>query len=122
MTKLRSILAASALALIFAAPAFAQNLTHGAEMRASKLIGMQVYNDKNEKIGTIDDVLVPSASGEVKAVLSVGDFLGGGTKLVKVPMDHVGMMNDKMVMPGADGMKPGLTNMAWYNYVAPTGG
>ncbi len=55
--------------------------------RASKVIGSSVVNDANETIGKIDDLLVSSDGKQPYAVLSVGGFLGMGTRLVVVPYD-----------------------------------
>jgi len=49
--------------------------------RASKVIGSSVVNDANESIGSIDDLLVSQDGKETFAVLSVGGFLGLGSKL-----------------------------------------
>ena len=71
-------------------------------MRTSRLIAQAVYNDQNEKIGTIEDILVsPTPGKEPLAILSVGQFLGGGDKLVAVPFSHVQLDHAKMSMAGA---------------------
>ena len=45
--------------------------------RISKLVGATVINDKNEKIGTIDDVVADKDKKQLSfAVLQVGGFLG----------------------------------------------
>ena len=46
--------------------------------RTSKLVGLNVYNDSNESIGSINDMLTDK-SGDIKAVvIGVGGFLGIG--------------------------------------------
>jgi sporulation protein YlmC with PRC-barrel domain len=56
------------------------------QMRASKLIGSAVYDPSDQKIGTIDE-LVLNADGKVAdVVLGVGGFLGAGEKHVAVAM------------------------------------
>lgn len=55
--------------------------------RLSKLIGSSVINDKNEKIGTIDDLIADKDKKLLSfAVLQVGGFLGVGGRLVAVPL------------------------------------
>jgi len=67
--------------------------------RASKLIGMQVRNTKNENIGKITDLVVDQKSGKVAyAALSVGGVLGVGDKLVAVPFEAF------TPNPGQDGL------------------
>ena len=43
--------------------------------RASRLIGATVQNDKNEKIGVVDDLIVTPNDQVLFAVISVGGFL-----------------------------------------------
>ncbi len=54
--------------------------------RATKLLGSDVYNDQNEKVGTLDDLIVAGDGQVTLAVLSVGGFLGIGAKNVAVPI------------------------------------
>jgi hypothetical protein len=50
------------------------------QWRASKLEGLDVYNQSNEKIGDISELLVDS-SGKIQAVVvGVGGFLGMGER------------------------------------------
>ena len=46
------------------------------QWRASKLIGMNVYNNSNEKIGKISDMLVDRAGKIQGVILGIGEFLG----------------------------------------------
>lgn len=57
--------------------------------RTSKLVGLNVYNNNNESIGSITDLLTDK-SGNIKAVvLGVGGFLGVGEHLVAVAFDQI---------------------------------
>lgn len=69
-------------------------LSHG--QRASKLIGTAVENDQGEKIGSIDDLVLTQDDKLMVAIVSVGGFLGIGSKLVAVPWDrfHYGSDNN----------------------------
>jgi len=59
------------------------------DWRASKLVGVKVYNDNNENVGSISDLLTDK-SGTIKAVvIGVGGFLGMGEHLVAVSFDKV---------------------------------
>jgi hypothetical protein len=40
--------------------------------RVSKLIGSAVYNDQNEKVGSVDDLIMKDGNRIVMAVVSVG--------------------------------------------------
>jgi sporulation protein YlmC with PRC-barrel domain len=85
------------------------------QVRASKVVGASVYNDQNQSIGSIDDVLMSDNDHKAgTAVVSVGGFLGMGSKLVSVPFDQLKIENDKIVMPGAT--KASLEGMPEYHY------
>jgi sporulation protein YlmC with PRC-barrel domain len=73
--------------------------------RASKLVGLNVYNDKNESLGSINDLLTDK-SGNIKAVvIGVGGFLGVGEHLVAVPLDKIKFVNEPVVYAGAGATK-----------------
>jgi len=59
------------------------------DWRTSKLVGVTVYNDNKENVGSITDLLTDK-SGTIKAVvIGVGGFLGMGEHLVAVSFDKV---------------------------------
>jgi hypothetical protein len=70
------------------------------------LLGKTVVNDKNEKIGKVDDLIVspskdsstPSASF---AIVGVGGFLGIGKRDVAIPMEQLKLQNKQLTLPGA---------------------
>jgi len=69
--------------------------------RASKLVGLSVYNDNNESLGSINDLLTDK-SGNIKAVvIGVGGFLGVGEHLVAVPLEKIKFVNEPVVYAGA---------------------
>jgi sporulation protein YlmC with PRC-barrel domain len=55
-------------------------------MGADTLLGNDVYNDANESLGTIKELMIDMQSGRIAyAVLSFGGFLGMGDRLFAVP-------------------------------------
>ncbi len=69
--------------------------------RTSKLVGLNVYNDSNESLGSISDLLTDK-SGDIKAVvIGVGGFLGVGEHLVAVPLDKVKFVDEPIAYTGA---------------------
>jgi hypothetical protein len=64
------------------------------EWRASKLVGVNVYNDANEKIGDINDVILDKAGKVENVVLGVGGFLGMGEHYVAVAYDKLRWSNE----------------------------
>jgi hypothetical protein len=69
--------------------------------RTSKVVGSNVVNEANETVGTIDDLIVTPNEKVPFAVLSVGGFLGMGTKYVVVPFSSLQVKDKRMVLPGA---------------------
>ena len=82
--------------------------------RASKVIGSSVVNDGGETIGKIDDLLVSADGKQPYAVLSVGGFLGMGTRMVVVPYETLKFVDKKIMLPG--GTKEGLKAMPEFHY------
>jgi sporulation protein YlmC with PRC-barrel domain len=65
------------------------NESYRGDWRASKMVGLNVYNSSNEKVGSIDDLLTDK-NGTVKGVvIGVGGFLGMGEHLVAIPFDKI---------------------------------
>ena len=89
-----------------AATATTTTTTASGEWRASKMAGVKVYNDANENIGSINDLLMDK-SGNVKiAVIGVGGFLGMGEHLVAVPYEKLKFVNEAVAYTGT-GTAPG---------------
>jgi ribosomal 30S subunit maturation factor RimM len=82
--------------------------------RSSKIVGSSVVNDANEKIGTIDDLLVEPSDKVLFAVLSVGGFLGMGEQLVVVPFNSLRIEGNRVVLPG--GSKDALEALPKFKY------
>jgi sporulation protein YlmC with PRC-barrel domain len=97
-------------------------LTDNGDVRASKVIGSSVYNEKNEKVGAIDDIILGKDNKPAQVVVSVGGFLGLGSKLVAVPYEKLQFGNtrensdNRVMMPGAT--KDTLTSMSDYHYAS----
>jgi sporulation protein YlmC with PRC-barrel domain len=67
----------------------------------NKMLGKSVYNDKNEKIGKVEDVIVAPDGKLSWAIIGVGGFLGLASKDVAIPMDHLKLKGDRFLLPGA---------------------
>jgi hypothetical protein len=87
-----------------------------ADARASKVIGSAVYNEQNETVGSLDDILIARDNKQpVRAVISVGGFLGIGNKLVEVDYNRLRFdENNKVVLPNAT--KDDLNKMPGFTY------
>ena len=69
--------------------------------RASKLVGLSVYNEKNESVGSINDMLTDKNGKIVAVVIGVGGFLGVGEHLVAIPFEKVKFSTEPVVYSGA---------------------
>jgi sporulation protein YlmC with PRC-barrel domain len=85
-----------------AAPAAASDTSSfKGSWRTSKLIGLNVYNDSNESLGSINDLLTDK-NGDIKGVvIGVGGFLGVGEHLVAVALDKVKFVDEPIAYTGA---------------------
>jgi len=65
------------------------NASYQGDWRTSKLVGLNVYNNNNESVGSINDLLTDK-NGTIKAaVIGVGGLLGVGEHLVAVSFDQI---------------------------------
>ena len=71
--------------------------------RTSKLTGSNVVNDHDERIGTLDDIILGREEPRaLYGILQVGGFLGIGGHLVAVPFESLRIAQDgKITLPGA---------------------
>jgi sporulation protein YlmC with PRC-barrel domain len=83
-------------------------------MRLSKVIGSTVYADPNTSIGTVDDLIMTPDNQVAMAIVSVGGFLGIGSKLVAIPYDQLKSEGGKAMLPGAT--KDSLNGMPNFTY------
>jgi hypothetical protein len=68
--------------------------THAGMWRASKLIGVNVYNDQNEKLGDINEILLDPSGKVDGVVIGVGGFLGMGEHNIKVEMSKLKFVDE----------------------------
>jgi sporulation protein YlmC with PRC-barrel domain len=112
---MRSIIIGAFLASAVAVPALAQSVpntatrptpaapsataapstvTSASMWRASKLIGLNIYNEQNEKLGDINEILVDKSGKIDGVVIGVGGFLGMGERNIKVDMAKLKFVNE----------------------------
>lgn len=63
--------------------------SHQGQWRASKMIGLKIYNDNNESLGSVNDMLLDEKGDTKAVVIGVGGFLGVGERYVAVPFDKI---------------------------------
>jgi sporulation protein YlmC with PRC-barrel domain len=62
--------------------------------RSSKLIGLNVYNDQNEKLGDISEILLDKTGKADFVVIGVGGFLGIGQHDIMVEMSKLKFVDE----------------------------
>jgi sporulation protein YlmC with PRC-barrel domain len=77
-----------------AAPTSNTAATHSNVWRASKLKGLDVYNEQNEKLGDINEILLDKSGKVEGVVIGVGGFLGMGQHDIKVEMSKLKFVDE----------------------------
>ena len=62
--------------------------------RSSKLIGLDIYNDQNEKLGDVTEVLLDKSGKVAGVVIGIGGFLGIGQHDIMVDMSKLKFVNE----------------------------
>ena len=104
---MRTEIIAALLASVIVAPALAQDrpaaridtvtttsTSQGNMWRASKLVGLNVYNDQNEKLGDISEILLDKSGKADFVVIGVGGFLGIGQQDIMVEMSKLKFVDE----------------------------
>ena len=83
--------------------------------RASKLMGSPVFNESEEKIGKVDDIIL-TREGMYILAAQIGPFIGVQTKIVLFPFTRIEIdeKNSKIVV--MDASKDQLKKMAAFVY------
>lgn len=89
--------AASMLASATASPAADQTIQSN-ELRASKIIGSRVYDHNNEKIGSVQDIILGTGGKVDSVIVDVGTFLGIGGKNVAVKTGQMKTDHDRLML------------------------
>jgi hypothetical protein len=100
----KHIAAGIAGSLLLASTAFAaenSSATYQGDWRTSKVVGLNVYNDQNENVGSINDLLTDKSGNIKAAVLSVGGFLGMGSRYVAIPYEKLKFSEQPVPSTGA---------------------
>lgn len=66
----------------------------------NNLIGKSVYNEQDEKIGDIRDVILDAKGTATHYVLGVGGFLGMGEHDVSLPFSELQLGKDRFTLQG----------------------
>src|ERR1044071_3876431 len=75
------------------------NLAQKGWSAKKEMMGKAVYNDNNERIGDVNDLII-SRNNSSFAIIGVGGFLGVGEHDVAVPLSHIKHESDKLIRRG----------------------
>jgi sporulation protein YlmC with PRC-barrel domain len=79
-----------------------------------QILGKPVYNDRDEKVGDVDDLIIAPDSSVSYAIIGVGGFLGLGERQVAIPVNRFKNSEGRIVLPGAT--KDALQAMPSFQY------
>jgi sporulation protein YlmC with PRC-barrel domain len=79
-----------------------------------QILGKNVYNDKDERVGEVEDLIVAPDKSISYAIISVGGFLGLGEHYVAIPVQQFKGVDKKITLAGAT--KDSLKAMPKFEY------
>ena len=78
------------------------------------ILGKTVYNDSNEKIGKVEDLIIAPDKSVSYLIIGAGGFVGIGRHNVAVPATQIQEQNGRLVMAGAS--KDVVKSMPGFEY------
>ena len=75
-------------------------MTKGWSARRS-ILGQPVYNEKDERVGSIEDIVVTRDKAVSYAIVNAGGFLGLTKHNVAIPVSQFKLIDKKLILPGA---------------------
>ena len=94
---------------------------HGEMWRSSKLIGLNVYNDQDEKLGAISEILLEKSGKVDFVVIGVGGFLGIGQHDIMVEMSKLKFVDEPVRTSSTTTSTTGPATTGTANRPATTG-
>ncbi|HVP34239.1 MAG TPA: PRC-barrel domain-containing protein [Steroidobacteraceae bacterium] len=79
-----------------------------------QVLGQAVYNDKGERIGAIDDVVIAPDKAVSYAIIGAGGFLGVDRHDVAIPVSQLKLVDGKFVL--ANATKDAIKQMPQFEY------
>jgi sporulation protein YlmC with PRC-barrel domain len=80
-----------------------------------QILGQPVFNDKDERVGSIDDIIVAPDKAVSYAIINAGGFLGLAKHDVAIPVSQLKLADNKLVLAGAT--KEALRNSPPFEYI-----
>lgn len=112
--KRMGVLALSSILVLSATPRITAQVAGSVgagtvEMRAlalgwsakKQILGKTVYNEKKDKVGTIDDIIIAPDKTLSYAIVGAGGFVGVGKHDVAIPINQFTEQDGRIVLAGA---------------------
>jgi sporulation protein YlmC with PRC-barrel domain len=79
-----------------------------------QIIGQPVFNDKDERVGSIDDIIIAPDKAVSYAIINAGGFIGLTKHDVAIPVSEFKLVDNRLILAGAT--KEGLKAKAPFEY------
>jgi sporulation protein YlmC with PRC-barrel domain len=66
-----------------------------------QILGQPVFNDKDERVGSIDDIIIAPDKAVSYAIINAGGFVGLTKHDVAIPVSQLKLVDKKLVLAGA---------------------
>jgi sporulation protein YlmC with PRC-barrel domain len=66
-----------------------------------QILGQYVYNEQNQRVGKIDDLIIAPDTAVSFVIVGAGGFVGLGRHDVAIPVAQLKQQDGKFVLPGA---------------------
>ena len=66
-----------------------------------QIVGQPVFNDKDERVGSIDDIIIAPDKAVSYAIINAGGFTGLTKHDVAIPVSQLKLVDKKLVLAGA---------------------
>ena len=66
-----------------------------------QILRQPVYNEQNQKVGAIDDLIIAPDTAVSFVIVGAGGFVGVGRHDVAIPVNQLKQQDGKFVLPGA---------------------
>jgi sporulation protein YlmC with PRC-barrel domain len=66
-----------------------------------QILGQPVFNDKDERVGSIDDIIIAPDKAVSYAIINAGGFTGLTKHDVAIPVSQLKLVDNKLVLTGA---------------------
>jgi sporulation protein YlmC with PRC-barrel domain len=66
-----------------------------------QIVGQPVFNDKDERVGSIDDIIIAPDKAVSYAIINAGGFTGLTKHNVAIPVSQLKLVDNKLVLAGA---------------------